>query len=109
MGYEKADAIEKESDLFYNHERFHIWQVQAHFRALIAKVSFITAVRTILTGGRGGLDLINHCYPIAVSAIVVTYMAFFSAIHRIVGYNNEVDNEQAYETLETHFSELPIH
>jgi hypothetical protein len=25
LGNEKADAIEKEPDLFYNHERFRIW------------------------------------------------------------------------------------
>ena len=96
LGDEKADAIEKEPDLFYNHERFRIWQAQARFRALIATIPTVIAVSTYLNGGRGGLDLIKRRYPISVPAIIGTYVAFFSVIHRLVGYNNQVYNEQAY-------------
>ena len=96
LGNEKADAIEKEPDLFYNHERFRIWQAQARFRALIATIPTVMAVSTYLSGGRGGLDLIKRRYPIAVPAIAGTYVVFFSVFHRLVGYNNQVYNEQTY-------------
>ena len=46
--------IEKEPDLFYNHERFRIWQAQARFRALAATIPTVMAVSTVLNGGRGG-------------------------------------------------------
>jgi hypothetical protein len=42
------------------------------------------------------MDLIKRRYPIAVPAIAGTYMVFFSIIHRLLGYNNQVYNEQAY-------------
>ena len=63
---------------------------------MIATIPTVMAVSTYLSGGRGGLDLIKRRYPIAVPAIAGTYVVFFSVIHRLVGYNNQVYNEQTY-------------
>jgi hypothetical protein len=93
LGGSRASEIEKEPDLFYNHERFRIWQAKARFRALVATVPTVIAVSTMLNGGRGGLDLIKRRYPIAVPAIASTYAVYFYVIHRLVGYNNQVYNE----------------
>lgn len=96
LGEEKASAIEKEPDLFYNHERFRIWQAQARFRALIVTVPTVMAVSTVLNGGRGGYDLIKRKWFLALPAIAATYMSYFFVIHRMVGYNNQVYREQAF-------------
>ena len=88
LGAEKASEIEKEPDLFYNHERFRIWQAQARFRAFIATIPTMMVVSTFLNGGRGGLDLIKRRWPIAVPAIAATYVSYFFVFHRLVGYNN---------------------
>ena len=96
LGERKAHEIEKDPDLFYNHERFRIWQAQARLRALIATIPTVMAASTYLNGGRGGLDLIKKRWPIAVPVIAGTYATFFYVIHRYVGYNNQTYNEHAY-------------
>lgn len=96
LGEEKAAAIEKQPDLYYNHERFRIWQAQARFRALVATVPTVMIVSTVLNGGRGGYELIKRKWCIALPAIAFTYMTYFSVIHRLVGYNNQTYHEQAF-------------
>lgn len=82
--------------MFYNHERFRIWQAKARFRAFLATIPTIMAVSTVLSGGRGGLELVKRKWPIAVPAVAVTYMTYFYIFHRLVGFNNQVYSEQAY-------------
>jgi len=96
LGNDKADEIEKQPDLFYNHERFRIWQAQARFRALVATVPTVMAVSTFLNGGRGGYELIKRRWALAIPAIAINYMSYFFIFHRLVGYNNQVHNEQSY-------------
>ena len=55
LGHVKALEIESDPDMFYNHERFRIWQAKARFRALIATIPTVIAASTFLNGGRGGL------------------------------------------------------
>ena len=96
LGSEKADEIEKEPDLFYNHERFRIWQAKARFRAFIATIPTVMAASTFLNGGRGGYEMIKRRWPIAVPVVALTYVSYFYIFHRMVGYNNQVHNEQSY-------------
>ena len=96
LGAEKADEIEKEPDLFYNHERFRIWQAKARFRAFIATIPTVMAASTFLNGGRGGYEMIKRRWPIAVPVVALTYVSYFYVFHRMVGYNNQVHNEQSY-------------
>ena len=54
------------------------------------------AVSTILNGGYGGYELIKRRWPLSLPAIAITYCSYFFVFHRLVGYNNDVYNEQAY-------------
>jgi hypothetical protein len=96
LGEQKAQEIEENPDSFYNHERFRIWQAKARFRAFFATPVAVMAVSIILNGGRGGYDLIKKRWCTAVPAIAVTYASFFFVFHRLVGYNNQAYNEQAF-------------
>ncbi len=55
LGTQKAKEIEISPDLFYNHERFRIWQAKARFRALLSTIVVYPAICTVLSGGRNGL------------------------------------------------------
>ena len=96
LGEEKAAQIEKQPELFYDHERFRIMQAKARFRAAIATVPTVIAVSTYLNGGRDGYGLIKRKWPLAIPAIIFTYCSYFYVIHRQVGYNNQTYYEQAY-------------
>lgn len=96
LGNERADEIEKQPDLFYNHERFRIWQAKARFWSIFTTSGIVISVSTILNGGRGGWDLIKRRYGIATPLIALTYATNFFVLHRFFGYNNEVYNEQTF-------------
>lgn len=53
-------------------------------------------VSNVLNGGSNGIELIRRRRGIAIPAIIATYVTYFSVIHRLVGYNNQVYNEQQY-------------
>ena len=96
LGAEKAAAIEKEPDLFYNHERFRIWQAQARFRALLTTMVAFPAALTILNGGRDGLGFARRNRILAAPLFVGIYASSFFVWHRLVGYNNQSYYEQNY-------------
>ena len=96
LGDQLASQIEKEPDLFYNHERFRIWQAKARFRAFVATIPTVMVVSNILNGNKGGIDLLKKRYGLALPAVAFTYATYFFIFHRQVGYNNQVYNEQAY-------------
>ena len=91
-----AAEIERDSDLYYNHERFRIWQAKARFRSLFTTAFLVSAGFTVANGGRGGLSLMGKKPLIAIVSVVGTYMTSFYVWHRIVGYNRQVQNEQLY-------------
>ena len=96
LGEEKATAIEKEPDLYYNHERFRIWQAQARFRAFLTTAVAFPAVLTVLNGGRDGLGFARRNRLLAVPLLVGIYASSFWAWHRVVGYNNQSYYEQNF-------------
>ncbi len=51
---------------------------------------------TVLNGGRDGLALLKKRWCIAGPAVVGIYATYFFVFHRLVGYNNQVYNEQAF-------------
>ncbi len=71
-------------------------QAKARFRALIATVPTVMVASTFINGGIDGFGLIKRRWPIAIPAIIGTYMCYFYVIHRQVGYSNQVYYEQAY-------------
>ena len=44
LGPERTEEIEKNPDLFYNHEKFRIWQAKARFRAILTPLIAFPAV-----------------------------------------------------------------
>jgi hypothetical protein len=88
LGRDKANEIEASPDLFYNHERFRIWQAKARFRAAITTPITVMAISTVLAGGRGGYELLKRRWCLALPAIAATYAVQFYIFHRLVGYNN---------------------
>ena len=96
LGASKADEIEREPDLHYNHERFRIWQAQARFRALLTTLVAFPAVTTVLAGGRDGLGLARRNKLAGFAVFAGLYMSSFYVWHRIVGFNSDAYYEQNY-------------
>ena len=96
IGPERSAEIERDPDLFYNHEKFRIWQAKARFRAFITTLVAVPAVFTVANGGRNGSGLMRRNPTISLAAIVGTYVTTFYLWHRIVGYNKQAQNEQLY-------------
>ena len=96
LGNEKANEIEANPDLFYNHERFRIWQAKARFRALLTSMVVFPALTTMAAGGRDGLGLVKRRPFLGVPLFAVVYAGSFFAWHRVVGYNSQSYFEQNY-------------
>ena len=79
--------------MYYNHERFRIWQAQARFRALISSLVVFPAVVTLLNGGKDGMGLVRRSPVMGVPLFAVLYAASFWVWHRQVGYSNGAYNE----------------
>ena len=92
----KAKEIEQTPDLFYNHERFRIWQAKARFRALLTTLVVYPALCTVLAGGRNGLGWSRAHRLLSLPLVVGTYAGSFFLWHRIVGYNSNDYYEQTF-------------
>ena len=96
LGNEKSKEIEENPDLFYNHERFRIWQAKARFRAILTTAVVCPTLFTILNNNRDGIGFMKNKWYISVPMILGTYITTFYIWHRIVGYNNQAYLEQTY-------------
>ena len=96
MNSEKANEIEKTPDLFYNHERFRIWQAKARFRAFLTTIVVYPALCTLLAGGKNGLGWSRANRFLALPLLAGTFAGSFFVWHRIVGYNSAEYYEQAF-------------
>ena len=88
LGPEKVAEIEENPDLFYQHERFRIWQAQARFRALATTAIAIPTICTVLNGGRNGIGFMRSRPVISGCMTIGVFVFSFYVWHRIVGYNN---------------------
>lgn len=96
LGNEKSKEIEESPDLFYNHERFRIWQAKARFRAFVTTFVACPTLFTVLNNNRDGLGFMKRKWFISLPVVIGTYITSFYVWHRIVGYNNQAYLEQTY-------------
>ena len=96
LGSQKANEIETTPDLYYNHERFRIWQAKARFRAFVTTLVVYPALCTVLAGGRNGLGWQRANRFLALPLLVGTYASTFYVWHRVVGYNSAEYYEQTF-------------
>ena len=96
IGDEVAREIERDPDLFYNHEKFRIWQAKARFRSLLTTLFVVPTLFTVANGGRNGIGLMGKRRGIATGTTIGVFVVSFWIWHRIVGYSNRAVNEQTY-------------
>lgn len=89
LGSDKSKEIEDDPDLFYNHERFRIWQAKARFRAILTTAAVCPPLFTMLNNNRDGIGFMRRKWYISVPITLGTFITSFYVWHRIVGYNNQ--------------------
>ena len=72
LGNEKSTEIEQNPDLFYNHERFRIWQAKARFRAILTTAAVCPPLFTILNNNRDGYGFMRKKWFISVPFAIGT-------------------------------------
>ena len=82
--------------MFYNHERFRIWQAKARFRAFLTTLVVYPALCTVLAGGRNGTGWASRNRFLSVPLLAGTFVGSFFVWHRVAGYNSVEYYEQAY-------------
>ena len=92
----RAQEIEQTPDLYYNHERFRIWQAKARFRAVVTTLVVYPALCVVLAGGRNGLGWSRSYRLLSIPLLVGTFAGSFFVWHRIVGYNSNDYYEQTF-------------
>ena len=96
LGDSIANSIEKDPDLFYNHERFRIWHAQARFRAILTTLVVAPTIFTAANGFRDGAGWARKNRYLSTGIIFGTFVASYYVHHRAVGYNNQACLEQTY-------------
>ena len=90
---ERAAEIERNPDLFYNHEKFRIWQTKAYIRATFTSLIAVPAGFTLANGGKNGVGLMRVRPGVSALIVIATWFSSFYIWHRIVGYSNQAYNE----------------
>lgn len=88
IGVEKAEQIEKNPDLFYNHEKFRLAQHAAMFWTAVSSVIGLPVIFNSLNGGRGGFEYAKKNKLISLPVIGFYLLANFCILNRYKGYNN---------------------
>ena len=96
LGSEKAAEIELNPDLFYNTDRFRIYQAKARTRALVASAVALPAIFTVMNNGRDGIGYVNKNYGKSAAISAAFFVAAFAFFYRRAGFNNQVYSEQTY-------------
>mmetsp|Transcript_3952 Transcript_3952/g.2917 ORF Transcript_3952/g.2917 Transcript_3952/m.2917 type:complete len:155 (+) Transcript_3952:28-492(+) len=99
LGDELADKIELQPDLYYDHEKFRIWQTKARFRAIISTIIVCPAICVVLNGNKNGIGFMKRNPLISACIWVGTFMTSFFVWHRIVGYNNHEKSVQDFSKV----------
>ena len=94
IGLERAAEIEKTPDLFYNHEKFRIWQTKARFRAIVFTLVAYPAANYFINSATQGLLRRNILLRGALGTGI--FVGSFYVFHRLVGYNARAASEQAF-------------
>lgn len=97
LGQEKAAEIERNPDLFYNHEKFRIWQAKARFRAIVSTlVGFPVMCVYLAEKNQGGYNWAKSKPLLSVPLLIGTFTSSFFLWHRYVGYNQQAVLEQNF-------------
>ena len=79
--------------MFYNHERFRIWQAQARFRAILSTALVVPVIGTYMSGFKDGMGYLKKNWMLFIIGTAGMFVSTFYIHHRLVGYNNQVLNE----------------
>jgi hypothetical protein len=97
LGPERTAEIEQNPDLFYNHEKFRIWQAKARFRAFLTTLVAYPIICVQLAGKhQGGWNWAKSKPLVSVPIFVGLFTGSFFSWHRFVGYNRQAVLEQNF-------------
>ncbi|CDW83629.1 UNKNOWN [Stylonychia lemnae] len=89
IGNDRADQIERNPDLFCNHERYRIYQHSAMFWTTVSSLVGLPAIFTALNGGRGGSEWARRNGRISL-VVGLSYASInFLLLNRYKGFRND--------------------
>ena len=75
--------------MFYNHERYRIYQHKAIFRSILSSIFVLPLVFNVMNGGSKGIDFVRRKPLIAGPLSLVYFTVNFYIWNRVVGFRSE--------------------